>query len=153
MKDEALLWHDSCHGNIVIKLLIACLLWATAPSLIIYGPKFSLARIDAKGQASAVFRATNGTFPCALPDRRKANRAFLDQAPPIHPSIPPYIHHLRCNHPPAQRAGKELDLLPRAAVPNAISLTDYQEGAAALRLTMMRARSSPRAPTHLVLAA
>lgn len=42
MKDEALLWHDSCHSNIVITLLMVCLLWASIPLLIIYRPKFRL---------------------------------------------------------------------------------------------------------------
>lgn len=144
MKDEALLWHDSCHGNIVITLLMACLLWATVPSLIIYGPKFSLARTDAKGQALALFRATNATFPCALPDRRRANRAIFwtRHHPSTHPSVHPPPPVQSSPPPLAQRAGNELDLLPRAAAPNAISLTDYQEGAAVLRLMMMmRARA------------
>lgn len=79
----------------------------------------------------------------------------VDQAPPIHPP-PPVPSALP--HPVTflaqTEAGKELkewDLLSCAAANNAIRVTDCQEEAD-LRLMMMRARSSPRAPTHLVLA-
>lgn len=63
MKDEALLWHDSCHGNIVITLLMACLLWASIPLLIIGRSKFRLGIKDGKEKQSfLVFRVTNVTF-------------------------------------------------------------------------------------------
>lgn len=151
MKDEALLWHDSCHSNIVITLLMVCLLWASIPSLIIYRPKSRLGKMMVK-KNKTIFSGFQGE-KCHVHWKSgsvlclKGGQKTVPFGPcTSHPSTtsgyifsPPSTDVLSC--PERERRPekelKQLDLF------SCTSVIDPQEGAG-LMLLKMYARISPR---------